>query len=67
MRVILISEGIPKPLIYTPEWIAKMFAMADPPAAQGFVDPSEYFMKGNFMCNLPPFHVSQASMFRRKM
>jgi hypothetical protein len=41
--------------------------MCDSPAPEGFVDPSGDFLKGKFICSLPPFHVGQAFQVRDKM
>jgi len=49
--------GIPKPMIFTNDWIAKVIAASilSPPADHTGVE--SYFKTGRFFMTLPSFHV----------
>jgi acyl-coenzyme A synthetase/AMP-(fatty) acid ligase len=52
------STGIPKPLTFTNEFVARVIAATSLPAPEGYVDINRYFVTGLFFMTLPSFHVS---------
>ena len=51
------STGLPKPMIYTNEFVARLVTAATLPPPDGYVDINRYFRTGKFLITLPPFHV----------
>jgi acyl-coenzyme A synthetase/AMP-(fatty) acid ligase len=55
------STGIPKPLIYTNEFWARVIDECKLAAPPEHKDVTSYFKTGKFLMTLPGFHVSEAS------
>lgn len=58
MIQVLISPGIPKPLVYTHDWVSRCFGSTTIPTVDGQVDFAHYITSGTVFLTLPPFHVS---------
>ncbi|KAH7092027.1 ochratoxin A non-ribosomal peptide synthetase [Paraphoma chrysanthemicola] len=52
------STGIPKPLTFTNEFVARVIAATSLPAPDGYVDINRYFVTGLFFMTLPSFHIA---------
>jgi len=52
------STGIPKPLIYTNEYVSRMYNAQDLVPPVGFDSVNEKLMKGSCIVMLPPFHIA---------
>ena len=54
----LTSLGMPKPLIYTHDWISRCVGSTVLPAVGDLVNIGRYITSGSMFLTLPPFHVS---------
>jgi acyl-coenzyme A synthetase/AMP-(fatty) acid ligase len=52
------STGIPKPMVYTNEFVWRIYKANTLPARPGAERVDDYFLRGEFFSFLPAFHVS---------
>ncbi|PLB43526.1 putative NRPS-like enzyme [Aspergillus steynii IBT 23096] len=52
------STGIPKPLIYTHEFVWRMYAATTLPPPDGLTRIDQYFLQGEWFSFLPAFHIA---------
>ncbi|KAH8433484.1 uncharacterized protein LDX57_011118 [Aspergillus melleus] len=52
------STGIPKPLIYTHEFVWRIYAANTLPAPDGMTRIDQYFLQGEWFSFLPAFHIA---------
>ncbi|KAF2873104.1 hypothetical protein BDV95DRAFT_490710 [Massariosphaeria phaeospora] len=52
------STGIPKPIIYSNEWISRAYNTQTLVPPEGYTSIDEKFRKGCYLVTLPPFHIA---------
>ncbi|KAL4936564.1 hypothetical protein BDV06DRAFT_233299 [Aspergillus oleicola] len=52
------STGIPKPMVYTNDFVWRVYKANTLPAPEGMTRIDDYFLRGDFLSFLPAFHIA---------
>jgi hypothetical protein len=58
LHKLILKSGIPKPIVYTPEFFWRIIGANTLPAPNGMMRIDDLFLRGDFFSSLPAFHVS---------
>jgi hypothetical protein len=58
LHKLILKSGIPKPIVYTPEFFWRIIGANTLPAPNGMMRIDDLFLRGDFFSLLPAFHVS---------